>query len=79
MRFFTKAQIRDKLEEFLEGYDDTTRITYSEDWDKEFIHIGQPVERMISQQQTFLNSLIYQKDEDTRKDKDIRQGNFRRK
>lgn len=82
MQFLTKSQIREKLEEFLEGYDNRTRITYSEDWDKEFIHIGQPVEKTISQEQTFLNKLFEEPIEsylqDTHQyDKDIRQGNFR--
>ena len=73
MQFLTKQQIKDKVDAFLMDNDQKCRIMFTEDYDKEMIVIGQPIERIISKHQTFLNEL----NTDTQHDKDIRQGNFR--
>lgn len=87
MEFLTKSMIREKLEEFLINYDSKHRFQFQESNDREFIQIGQPVERIVSKYQTFLN-LAYKKisekdfsrhiqdDEETQYDKDIRQDNL---
>lgn len=72
MKFLTKSGIRDKLEKFLEDIPNNSRIPYSEDIDYTFIHIGEPVDRILSRYQTFLNL----EDEQNKYDKSIRQGNF---
>lgn len=72
MQFLTKQEIREKVDIFLMDNDLKCRIMFTEDYDKEIIVIGQPIERIISKHQTCLNDL----DIDTEHDKDIRQGNF---
>lgn len=72
MDFLTKSGIRDKVEEFLEGIPNNSRIPFSKDMEDSFIHIGEPIDRLLSKYQTFLNL----EDEQTEHDKDIRQGNF---
>ena len=84
MEFLTKEQIRRKLEDFLLYYDNKYRFSFIESYndEKEFIHIGEPVERTLSKYQTFLNK-SYDKNEDNEKsdlltqyEKNVKQGNF---
>lgn len=87
MEFLTKSQIRERVEEYLLNYDAKNRFQFQESNDREFIQVGQPVERIVSKYQTFLN-LGYidkdkkiderlQKEHDTfLKEKDTRQGNL---
>lgn len=77
MEFLTKSQIREKVDEFLINYDAKNRFQFQESNDREFIQIGQPVERTVSKYQTFLN-VAYKDLDDNEHDKDIRQGNFSR-
>lgn len=72
MDFLTKSGIRDKVEEFLEGIPNNSRIPFSNDIDESFIHIGEPVDKLLSKYQTFLNL----DDKESQHDKDVRQGNF---
>ena len=74
MEFLTKAAIRDKLEEFLEGLPNNSRIAFTENIDNDFIHIGDSIERTIAKCQTFLIN----EDKENDHDKDIRQGNLSR-
>lgn len=77
MEFLTKSQIREKVDEFLINYDAKNRFQFQESNDREFIQIGQPVERTVSKYQTFLNVAYKDLDDnDNEHDKDIRQGNF---
>jgi len=83
MDFFTKNQLREMIEEYIEGIPDNSRIMISYDYDKGIIHIGNTIERTISEYQTFL---VHQNTYDTLNqdieidtDKDIRQGAFKPK
>jgi mRNA-degrading endonuclease RelE of RelBE toxin-antitoxin system len=86
MQFLTKQQIKDKVDTFLMDNDQKCRIMFTEDYDKEMIVIGQPIERIISKHQTFLNTLSDNPIDEHKQalieahqhDKDVRQGNFRR-
>ena len=78
MQFLSKNQIREKVEDFLIGYDDRSRILYSEDTEKEFIHIGTAFEKIKSKfQTTLLEDEKYQMEcREFFKEKDTRQGSF---
>lgn len=84
MGFLTKNQIREKVEDFLIGYDNNTRILYNEDTEKEFIHIGTSFERIKSKYQTSLlndnedkiDKRIQKEHDIFLKDKNTRQGIF---
>ena len=80
MEFLTKEQIREKLEDFLEYYDNKYRFSFLEsiEDEKEFIHIGEPVERTLSKYQTFLNKEYDNKESEIllQYEKNVKQGNF---
>lgn len=78
MRFLTKSQVREFVEEFLEGMPNNSRIPITTNIDNEFLHIGEEFERTLSKFQTFLiNKRVTEKElEQKTYDKDVRQGNF---
>lgn len=81
MEFLTKGQIRQKLEDFLLFYDNKYRFSFIESCndEKEFIHIGEPVERTLSKDQTFLNKAYDKKfDSLIEYEKNIKQGNLQK-
>lgn len=69
MEFLTKSQIRERVENYLINYDAKNRFQFQESNDREFIQIGQPVERIVSKYQTFLN-IGYKKKFSDDEDKD---------
>lgn len=87
MEFLTKEQTRQKLEDFLLYYDNKYRFSFIESCndEKEFIHIGEPIERTLSKYQTFLNK-GYDKIVDNEKselltqyEKNVKQGILKKK
>lgn len=90
MEFLTKRQIWERVEDFLEGMPNNSRILLISNIDTEFLHIGEPFKKTLSRYQTVLiNELVSNTDKKNRSemeietepifkdtDKDTRQGIF---
>lgn len=83
MDFLTKQQTREILEEYLDNLPNNVRIMISTNHEKDFLHIGDTIERVVSKYQTYLSDIEIEKRKHAEilnndYDKDIRQGNFSR-